>query len=66
MSLDISIISPEPIKKKSTGIFIRINGRTCELTKEEAIRHFPDVDPNSIVEKEIETNEFWSRNITHK
>lgn len=65
MSLDISIISPEPIKKKSTGIFARIDGRTRELTREEAIEHFPNVDPNSIVEEEIETNEFWSRNITH-
>ena len=45
MSLDIYIISPEPIKKKSTGIFARINGETRELTREEAIAHFPDVDP---------------------
>lgn len=65
MSLDIYIISPEPIKKKSTGIFARIDGQTRELTREEAITHFPDVDPNSIVEEEIETNEFWHGNITH-
>lgn len=65
MSLDITIISPEPIKKKRTGVYVRINGRTCELTKEEAIAHFPDVDPNSIIEEEIETNEFWYGNITH-
>ena len=65
MSLDITIISPEPIKKKRTGVYVRINGRTCELTKEEAIAHFPDVDPNTIIEEEIETNEFWHGNITH-
>lgn len=65
MSLDIYIISPEPIKKKSTGIFARIDGQTRELTREEAIKHYPDVDPNSIVEEEIETNEFWHGNITH-
>lgn len=65
MSLDIYIISPEPIKKKSTGIYARIDGQTRELTREEAIKHFPDVDPNSIVEEEIETNEFWHGNITH-
>ena len=64
MSLDITIISPEPIKKKSTGVYVRINGRTCELTKEEAIAYFPDVDPNTIIEEEIETNEFWYGNIT--
>lgn len=65
MSLDITIISPEPIKKKSTGIYARIDGQTRELTREEAIEHFPDVDPNSIIENEIETNEFWHGNITH-
>lgn len=65
MSLDIYIISPEPIKKKSTGIFARIDGQTRELTREEAIKHFPDVDPESIQEIEIETNEFWHGNITH-
>lgn len=65
MSLDIYIISPELIKKKSTGIYARIDGQTRELTKEEAIKHFPDVDPDSIIEEEIETNEFWHGNITH-
>ena len=65
MSLDIYIISPEPIKKKSTGIYARIDGQTRELTKEEAIAHFPDVNPNSIIEEEHETNEFWHGNITH-
>ena len=65
MSLDITIISPEPIKRKSTGIYARIDGQTRELTKEEAIAHFPDVDPDSIIEEEIETDEFWHGNITH-
>ena len=65
MSLDITIVSPEPIKKKSTGIYARIDGQTRELTKEEAIAHFPDIDPDSIIEEEIETNEFWHGNITH-
>ena len=65
MSLDITIISPEPIKKKSTGIYARINGQTRELTKEEVIKHFSDVDPDTIIEEEIETDEFWHGNITH-
>ena len=65
MSLDIYIISPKPIKKKFTGIYARIDGQTRELTKEEAIKHFPDVDPDSIIEEEVETNEFWHGNITH-
>lgn len=65
MSLDIFIVSPDPIKKKSTGIYARIDGQTRELTREEAIKHFPDVDPSRIVEEEIETDDFWCGNITH-
>lgn len=65
MSLDITIISPEPIKKKSTGIYARIDGQTRELTREEAIKRFPDVDPHDIIESAFETNEFWHGNITH-
>lgn len=65
MSLDIYIISPEPIKKKSTGIYARIDGATRELTREEALKMFPKVEPWQITEEEIETNEFWHGNITH-
>lgn len=53
MSLDIYIISPEPIKKKSTGIFARIDGQTRELTKEEAITHFPDIDQIVLLKKKL-------------
>lgn len=62
MSLDIYIISPTPIKKKSTGIWVRDNGKTRELSKAEAQERYPDAD---IQEIEIETNEFWHGNITH-
>ena len=65
MSLDIYIISPEPIKKKSTGIYARIDGQTRELTREEALKMFPKAEPWQITETEIETNEFWHGNITH-
>lgn len=65
MSLDIYIISLEPVKRKSTGIWVRDNGQTRELTREEAIERFPDTDPESIQEIEIETNEFWHGNITN-
>lgn len=67
MSLNIYIISPEPIKKKSTGIYARIDGQTRELTREEAIEHFPDVfhDASEVSIQEYETNEFWHGNITH-
>lgn len=62
MSLDIYIISPEPIKKKSTGIWVRDGGKTRELSKAEAQERYPDAD---IQEIEITTNEFWHGNITH-
>lgn len=62
MSLDIYIISPTPIKKKSTGIWVRDDGKTRELSKAEAEERYPNAD---IQEIEIETNEFWHGNITH-
>lgn len=62
MSLDIYIVSSIPIKKKSTGIWVRKGGKTVELTKQEAQEQFPDAD---IKEIEIETTEFWHKNITH-
>ena len=62
MSLDIYIISPIPIKRKSTGIWVRKDGKTVELTKQEAQERFPDAEINEI---EIETTKFWHGNITH-
>lgn len=62
MSLTIYIISPTSIKKKSTGIWVRDGGKTRELSKAEAQERYPDAD---IHEVEIETNEYWSGNITH-
>lgn len=62
MSLDIYIISPTPIKKKSTGIWVRDNGKTRELTKAEAEERYPDTD---IQEIDIETTIIWHGNITH-
>lgn len=67
MSLDITIISPEPCIVKSTGIYIRDNGSTREATPEECLQKFPDVfnSLNEVPVQEYETNEFWSGNITH-
>ena len=62
MSLDIYIISPIPIKRKSTGIWVRKEGKTVELTKQEAQERYPGAEINEI---EIETTEFWHGNITH-
>ena len=66
MSLDLYIITPEPVKKTSTGVYVRKNGKTVELkTIEEVKQHFPDADISSIEERPVETNTFWHGNITH-
>lgn len=65
MSLNITIVSPSPIKKIGTGIYARVNGATKELTRQEAIEHFPDVNPDSIIEYEYTDNVYWEGNITH-
>ena len=66
MSLDLYIISPEPVKKTGTGVYIRENGKTVELkTIEEVKQRFPDTDVSAIEERTIETDEFWHGNITH-
>jgi len=65
MSLDVYLISETPINKNiGTGIFIRKNGKTKELSYEEAISKFP----NSIIllpNGSFETTEVYSGNITH-
>ena len=66
MSLDLYIISPEPIKRKSTGVFCRKNGKTYECeTLEQVKSEFPDCDLSSIKVFEYETNEYWHVNLTH-
>ena len=66
MSLDLYIISPEPVIKHGTGVYIRENGQTLELkTLEEVRAHFPDSDLSHIQEFDYEDDEFWHGNITH-
>ena len=66
MSLDLHIISPEPVIKHGTGVYIRENGQTLELkTMEEVQAHFPDKDLSQICEFDYEDEDFWHGNITH-
>ncbi len=66
MSLDLYIISPEPIKKKTTGVFYRKDGRTLECeTIEQVKTAFPDCDLSEITVHEYETDEYWHGNLTH-
>lgn len=62
MSLDIYIVQPEPKVVRSTGIYVRDNGETRELSLEEAKAMYPDAD---IKVNTYETDEFWHGNITH-
>lgn len=44
MSLDLYIISKKPVKHKGTGIYIRENGQTKELSLEEANKLYPNAN----------------------
>ena len=63
MSLDLHIISTKPVKKVSSGVYVRSQGKTKELkTREEIQEWFPGSD---IEIREYETNEIFDGNITH-
>ena len=62
MSLDVYLTERTPIKKKGTGVFIRKNGQTVELTIEEVKEKFPDAE---VEENEFETSEVFNYNITN-
>lgn len=66
MSLDLYIESKTPITHRGTGVYVRENGETKELqTKEEVLRHFPDVNPDEIEVREYEDNTYFHLNLTH-
>lgn len=62
MSLDVSLIFKTPIIKKGTGVFVRENGKTKELTVDEILKKYPN---SFIEENEYETDCAFSTNITH-
>ena len=51
-----------PTVKKGTGVFIRENGNTRDLTIDEVKERYPESD---VQEAEYETDEVYSANITH-
>jgi hypothetical protein len=65
MSLDITLMNQVPVLvEEGTGIFVREDGCTRELTMEEALVRYPDVS----IEKEqkpVWSNVVWHGNITH-
>lgn len=62
MSLDVYLYNSTPTVKKGTGVFIRENGNTRELTIDEVKERYPESD---VKEAEYETDEVYSANITH-
>ena len=66
MSLDLYIKSNTPVQHRGTGIYVRNDGGTQELTtKEDVLKYFPDANPDEIEEKYFTDNEFFHMNITH-
>jgi hypothetical protein len=64
MSLDVSLIVSNAVKRGGTGIFIREDGRNREVTWDEWNERFPGREP-VVVQLEGETNEVFDWNITH-
>lgn len=62
MSLDVSLIVDEPVKIRGTGVFVRDNGKTVELSPDEVLDRWPDAE---VTYTERETNEVFTKNITH-
>lgn len=62
MSLDVYLDIDAPIKIKGTGIYVRKNGQTVELTVEEAEELYPG---EIIIDQEFETTTIFQNNITH-
>jgi len=66
MSLDLYLKTKEKKTHKGTGVFIRENGSTRELTTiEEVQKYFPSFDTSNIRVEEREDDVVWNGNITH-
>lgn len=66
MSLDVYLTTTEPkLKEVSSGIFIRENGQTREITRNEWDEKFPNTEPVVFIQNEQLTNDVYSANITH-
>ena len=63
MSLDV-YLTIEGTTNTSSGIFVRENGQTKEITRAEWDEKFPGREP-VIAQQDEESNEVYSANITH-
>jgi hypothetical protein len=66
MSLDVYLISNDVKIKNSSGIFIRENGQTIEITQEEWNARYPEMESVRLnIDADDDTNTVYSANITH-
>ena len=66
MSLDVMLYSDTPqIAEANTGIYVRRNGGTVCISREEWDAENPGREPVTVTAENIETNEVYSANITH-
>ena len=65
MSLEVYLKVKEQVQKKSSGIFIRENGQTIEITQEEWNKRNPDKEAFKIIEQNDITHYVFDYNITH-
>ena len=64
MSLDVYLSVDHPVVQSGSGIFVRENGSTVEISREEWNRRHPDRDPVAVCAP-TESSEVYSANITH-
>lgn len=62
MSLDVYLTVKEPVAKSGTGVFVRDNGQTRELTVEEVKEKWSTAE---VGEQEYESDTVFDYNITH-
>jgi hypothetical protein len=65
MSLDVYLNLPGAVVERGSGIFIRENGATVEISREEWDRRFPGREPVTMSEDVGSGSTVYSRNITH-
>lgn len=64
MSLDVSLILPDTKVGPGSGIFVREDGGTREISRAEWDEKFPGREP-VVVEYDDDYNEIYTANITH-
>lgn len=63
MSLDVYLRMPEQQRQREETIYVREDGRTRAISRDEWNQMYPDREPVTVLEHE--TDEVFSANITH-